>query len=107
MAKKLIAKKKTPPVELKAENWVNVTEFLPPDDNHKTSTYWLVYSEPFGTYYIAYFSACRGWIDIKGSHLSVVTHFCDKPLTLPFAITNELDDDTLLKWTGHTSRNWR
>lgn len=63
--------------------WLDVAEHQPIEGE-----YFLVYSDVFGTYWVAKFNPRRGWENIENESLKHVSHFCDQPLSLPFEIRN-------------------
>jgi hypothetical protein len=70
----------------KARNWTSVREHVPPEGK-----FCLAYSKVHGVYHIAAWSAARGWVDQLGERFSVITHWCDEDLDMPYAITGEIN----------------
>jgi hypothetical protein len=68
--------------------WFLVEEDLPPEDDQLR---WC-YSEVFGTYHGAKWTAAQGWVDQRGSQFHIMTHWSDLILETPFAI-GEYNED--------------
>lgn len=66
--------------------WMNVSEHLP-DEGKLVLAYSAVHAE----YYVAKWSAARGWLDQNDRSMTLVTAWNDVDLPLNFPVTDELD----------------
>lgn len=77
----------------RVNQFYEVSEHLPEEGVLK----W-VYSEVWGYYYIAKWTASQGWVDQDGDHIKIITHWCDLELPMPFPSSGSYNEDVAVKY---------
>lgn len=80
-------------------SWTQVSEDLPPEGKIV-----LTYSEVYGSYFLAKWTAPRGWLDQDDDDLKIVTHWCAIELPLTFPITSKPDEEAAKKYGMKVAR---
>lgn len=73
--------------------WIEAAEHTPEEGKLL-----LVYSEVHGAYFLAQWSACRGWLDQEDDSIRIITHWFDCDLPLVYPITNKIDEEAATRY---------